>query len=57
MPIYYGKSKDGSDAKEFEGFYVSENGKYWATEPINNDGTLNSSKSNIKNQKGSKFHR
>ena len=34
MPIYYGKSRDGSDAKEFEGMYTSPNGKYWGTEPI-----------------------
>jgi len=34
MPIYYGKSKDGSDMKEFEGMYTSPNGKYWGNKPI-----------------------
>lgn len=34
MPFYTGKSADGSDAKEFPGFPVSPNGKYWGTEPI-----------------------
>ena len=57
MPIYYGKSKDGSDMKEFEGFNVSENGKYWGSEPINNDGTFKSSINNINKRKGSKFHK
>ena len=34
MPFYYGKSKDGSDMKEFEGFSVSPNGHFWGSEPI-----------------------
>jgi uncharacterized protein YchJ len=37
MPIYYGKSADGSDAKEFEGFHVSSCGKYWGSEPFDNE--------------------
>lgn len=32
--MYYGKSEDGSDAKQFEGFYVSPCGKYWGSEPF-----------------------
>jgi hypothetical protein len=38
MPIYHGKSADGSDMKEFKGFDVSPNGKYWGSEPINDEG-------------------
>lgn len=37
MPIYYGKSRDGSDMKEFEGMHVSPNGKYWGSEPISEE--------------------
>jgi len=34
MPIYYGKSKDGSDMKEFEGFYVNpDNDNEWSSQP------------------------
>ena len=56
MPIYYGKSKDGSDIKEFEGFYVSENEKYWGSKPMNNNGTFKMDNKN-KQAKGSKFHK
>jgi hypothetical protein len=34
MPIFYGKSRDGSDMKEFEGMHTSPNGKYWGNKPI-----------------------
>ncbi len=35
MPLYTGKSADGSDMKEFSGgFFVSPNGKYWSSKPI-----------------------
>jgi len=34
MPIFYGKSEDGSDAKEFEGFYINpENPNEWSNKP------------------------
>jgi len=33
MPIFYGKSEDGSDAKEFKGFPVSDCGEYWGDSP------------------------
>jgi hypothetical protein len=36
MPIYFGNSEDGSDAKEFKGFYVSPCGNFWGTEPFIN---------------------
>jgi len=52
MAIYYGKSKDGSDMKEFKGFHVSENGEYWGSMPINNDGTLKYEK-----KQKSKYHK
>lgn len=52
MPIYYGSSRDGSDIKEFEGFYTSENGEFWGTMPIDNNGVF------IKKSKHcSKFHK
>jgi len=41
MPFYTGKGKPGDpdfEMREFEGFPVSPNGKYWGSEPINNDG-------------------
>lgn len=31
MPLYTGSSRDGSDAKEFQGFPVSKCGKYWGS--------------------------
>lgn len=34
MPIYYGRSADGSDAQEFEGMHVSPCGKYWGNMPF-----------------------
>jgi len=34
MPIYRGKSADGSDMEEMEGMYVSPNGKFWGSNPI-----------------------
>lgn len=34
MPIYTGKTADGSDMKEAEGVYVSEDGSYWSNMPI-----------------------
>lgn len=30
MPLYFGKSKDGSDMQEFEGMYVHPNGEEWS---------------------------
>lgn len=33
MPIYTGKSADGSDMKEFEGFHVSPDGKEFSNMP------------------------
>ena len=38
MPCYTGSSADGSDIKEFEGLDVSPNGKYFGSEPVNDDG-------------------
>jgi len=34
MPVYFGKSADGSDAKEFKGFYVSPCGNFWGNTPF-----------------------
>jgi len=34
MPLYYGKTADGSDMKEFEGMHVSSCGNYWSSEPF-----------------------
>lgn len=34
MPVYYGKTADGSDAKVFEGVHLSSCGNYWGVEPI-----------------------
>lgn len=33
MGIYYGKSEDGSDSKEFEGFYYNEVTGKWSNDP------------------------
>lgn len=33
MPIYCGKSADGSDMQEFEGFHASPDGKEWSNMP------------------------
>ncbi len=33
MPIYYGQSADGSDAKEFEGVYHNEVTGMWSNNP------------------------
>lgn len=33
MPIFYGKSDDGSDAKEFEGVYYNETTGRWSNNP------------------------
>ena len=41
MSFYLGKGKPGDpdfEFKKFEGFQVSPNGKYWGSEPINDDG-------------------
>lgn len=32
MPFYTGKTADGSDMKELQGAYVSEDGKEWSSE-------------------------
>ena len=34
MPMYTGKTADGSDMEEFAGFDVSPNGKYWGSKPM-----------------------
>ena len=34
MSIFYGKSNDGGDAREFEGFYVSPDGETWGNTPF-----------------------
>lgn len=34
MPIYFGKSADGSDAQEFKGFHVSPCGNFWGSSPF-----------------------
>lgn len=34
MPIYTGKSSDGSDARLIKGMYVSRCGNKWSTKPI-----------------------
>ena len=34
MPIYYGRSADGSDMREFRGVYINpDNENEWSTEP------------------------
>jgi hypothetical protein len=40
MPIYRGKGvpgQPGFEMEEFEGMYVSPNGKYWGNEPIDEE--------------------
>ncbi len=37
MPIYFGKSRDGSDMQEFGGMFVSPDGKEWSSEPYTNE--------------------
>ena len=32
--MYFGTTADGSDIKEFKGFYVSENGKFFGNKPV-----------------------
>lgn len=34
MPMFTGKSRDGSDAMEVKGMYVSPCGTYWSNKPI-----------------------
>lgn len=34
MPIYYGKTRDGSDMKEVEGMHVSSCGNFWSSVPF-----------------------
>lgn len=33
MSFYEGKTADGSDMEEVQGFYISEDGKQWSSEP------------------------
>lgn len=40
MPIYHGKSKDGSDMKEFKGFYVYTCGNFWGSAPFDKNGDV-----------------
>ena len=34
MPIFFGKSADGSDAQEFKGVHVSLFGNFWGSTPF-----------------------
>ncbi len=33
MPFFTGRTKDGSDMKEVQGMYISEDGKSWSNQP------------------------
>ena len=48
MTMYYGKSADGSDMKEFQGFYTSPCGRYWGSHPFTKDHPLMQSKNRPK---------
>lgn len=52
MPIYYGKSADGSDMKEFEGLYVNPNNPSEWSNKRYHDKILNSKERVIKYMNG-----
>jgi hypothetical protein len=41
MPIYFGKSADGSDMQEFSGFYVSKCGNWFSNKPFTREQKAN----------------